>query len=136
MLTYMIMTTVRNLKCTPDRELKSFDITSSQFAVMNQIDRLDNQTVAHEIADTLGYDRPTISAIIHRLYQAKIIQKTDNPQDRRTQSLSLTQQGLDLLVQLRKSADDFSNKVFRNLTPEDQADLFNLLEQINHELED
>lgn len=135
MLAYTLMKTARNLKCKLDRELKVFDITSSQFAVMNQIENLGNQTVAHEIADILDYDRPTISAIIQRLYQAKIIVKTKNPNDRRTQYISLSEHGIKVLDQLRKTADEVSTHIFRKLTLEEQEHLITLLNQINQALE-
>lgn len=136
MLTYLIMKTSRNLKCKLDRELKPFDITSSQFSVMNQIEVMGNKAVAHEIADTLGYDRPTISAIVQRLYKSEIIIKTDNPKDRRTQYLSLSKHGLEVLYQLRHIADEISNEIFSTIDPQLKDTLVKTLNQINMKLED
>lgn len=135
MLAYLIMKTSRNLKCKLDRELKNLNITSSQFSVMNQIEVMGNKSVAHEIADTLGYDRPTISAIVQRLYKAEIIVKTDNPKDRRTQYLSLSKDGIKILNQLRHIADDISNDIFKHIDNDVMDTLIEALNQINIELE-
>ncbi len=136
MLAYLIMKTSRNLKCKLDRELRKHDVTSSQFSVMNQIETMGNQSAAHEIANILGYDRPTISAIVQRLVKAKIVIKADNPQDKRTQYLSLSQHGLNVLYQIRHIADEVSNDVFTTIDADAQNALIQALEKINIALED
>ncbi|MGX8794689.1 MarR family winged helix-turn-helix transcriptional regulator [Fusibacter sp. JL298sf-3] len=130
------MKTSRNLKCKLDRELRKHDVTSSQFSVMNQIETMGNQSAAHEIANILGYDRPTISAIVQRLVKAKIVIKADNPQDKRTQYLSLSQHGLNVLYQIRHIADEVSNDVFTTIDADAQNALIQALEKINIALED
>lgn len=135
MLSYLLMKTSRNLKCHLDRQLKAEGITSSQFALMNQIEFMDNKALAHQVAEILGYDRPTVSAIIQRLYKLGIIYKTDNPEDKRSHYISLTEEGLKSLDKIRRIADELSEQVFGQLSESDQNKMIDLLNTINEGLD-
>ena len=135
MLAYLMMKTSRNLKCKLDRALKDDGITSSQFSVMNYMESVGNETAAHEIAEALGYDRPTVSAMINRLYKNKFIEKNQKPTDKRMQYLSLTTEGLSTLYALRKTADDLSDEIFGHLTQIEKETLIKTLNLINDKLE-
>lgn len=136
MLTYLLLKTSRSMKARLDRELQSQGITSSQFAVMNQIALMNNKALAFEIAKAIGSDRPTVSAIIQRLFKTDIIYKEDNDKDRRSQYLCLTTKGIESLEQLRDIADRVSEYIFQDFTQEEQKLLFSQLNKICERAED
>lgn len=131
MIAYLLLKTSRNLKTSLDRKLKEFGITSTQFAVMNQIDIMDDNPLAWEIASAIGSDRPTISAVIHRLFLAGLIHKIENPSDRRSQYLQLSEKGIVTLKQLRIIADDLSQDIFGHLSEQDKENFIKELNTIN-----
>ena len=135
MLTYLFMKTSKAMKGRLDKELKTIGTTSAQFAVMNQIDFMDNKALAFEIAQVLGSDRPTISAIIQRLYTSDIIYKIDNIIDRRSSYICLTQKGITMLKDLRVIADKISVEIFQDFSDSEQLQLATHLTTICTRLE-
>ncbi|MGB3366716.1 MAG: MarR family transcriptional regulator [Acidaminobacteraceae bacterium] len=136
MLSYFIIKISRNLKNRLNKELSEFGVTSAQFSVMNQIDSMDNMVKASEIATALCSDRPTISAIVHRLYMNGMIEKIDDNKDRRSQFIRLSKKGQEKLIELRLIADDVSEELFQHISDADKKNLMRTLHQINSRLEE
>lgn len=135
MIAYLLIKTSRNLKGQLDKELKKSGVTSAQFAVMNQIASMGNHVLAYEIASELGSDRPTVSAIIQRLFKANLLIRTENRIDRRTQYIELTTKGLKTLEELRMIANNLSENIFGQLDEKRRIQLLSELNQINKNLE-
>lgn len=136
MLAYLLIKTSRNLKSGIDKAFQGQGITSTQFAIMNQIDLMGNRCLASEIASAIGSDRPTVSGVIQRLYSQGIINKIDNEKDRRSQIIELTPKGYKRLFHLRGIADDLSQEIFGHLSVESRDHLIHELQSINHKLGD
>lgn len=74
------------------------DLTPVQFGAMSVIGDnpgIDQATLAQHIA----YDRVTIGGVVDRLCQKGHVQRTVNPEDRRSRVLSLTRSGHHLLLE-------------------------------------
>lgn len=84
------------LKSRLNTELEKEDITVSQFAVIKDIEMNSFKgsqeigVTAVEISERLDMDKPTISGIINRLIDKGYIEKSPNPDDRRSFILKLT----------------------------------------------
>lgn len=134
-LSYDFIKTSRHMKAKLDKELNKIGITSMQFAVMNQIARMNNEVTSHFIANELGSDRPTVSGIVNRLYSKNLISKKSAEKDKRSQILSLTESGEKMLLQLRLIADDIGEEIFNEFSSKDMKELKKLLIKINNNLE-
>ena len=135
MLTYMLMKTSRQMKSGLDKALSELGYTSGQFALMNQIELMKNEAASYEIADRLSSDRPTVSGIVQRLTQKGILIKKDHPEDRRSQIISLSLEGLKDLQALRTIADQVSADIFKAFSELEKANLKTYLEKISESLE-
>ena len=80
-----------------------YELTTSQWAVLKQLeieedcDSSLSRRTAVEIAAKLDIDKPTISGIVHRLYEKGMIKKSRHPDDKRATILSLTPKAKELI---------------------------------------
>ncbi|WP_008313519.1 MarR family winged helix-turn-helix transcriptional regulator [Leptolyngbya sp. PCC 6406] len=65
----------------------------SQLRVLYFLRRQPHSSLS-EVADYLDVTRPTMSAMVERLVQRGLVQRIDNPQERRRVALTLTAAGL------------------------------------------
>ncbi|UKO99553.1 MarR family winged helix-turn-helix transcriptional regulator [Nostoc sp. UHCC 0870] len=71
-----------------------------------------------EVADHLGVTCATASTTIERLVQRLLVQRTDNPQERRRIVLNLTPEGKHLLEQSQAKTRAHIAEILQDLTPE------------------
>lgn len=129
-LSYMLIKASRQLKNKLDNELKVFDITAAQFSVMNQIKSSKHPITAAEIAQHLGSDRPTISDIINRLNKKGMILKLNNPKDKRSFYLQISEESNLFIDTITKISDQLNNDIFSIYSEEEATELANMLHQL------
>ncbi len=71
-----------------------------------------------EVADHLGVTCATASTTIEKLVQRNLVQRTDNPQERRRVVLNLTKEGKLLLEQSQEKTRGEIAEILGSLTPE------------------
>ncbi|MEA5565140.1 MarR family winged helix-turn-helix transcriptional regulator [Anabaena sp. UHCC 0399] len=71
-----------------------------------------------EVADHLGVTCATASTTIERLVQRLLVQRTDNPQERRRVVLNLTPEGKQMLEQSQEKTRGHIAEILQDLTPE------------------
>lgn len=114
-LSYLIIKASRHLKNALDKRLNAYDITASQFSVLNQIYNRNGQITSAEIASILESDRPTISGMVNRLEQKKLLKKMVNPKDKRSAYLELDHETMELVETLRAVSNDLNLEIFKDL---------------------
>ena len=114
-LSYLIIKASRHLKNALDKRLNAYDITASQFSVLNQIYNRNGQITSAEIASILESDRPTISGMVNRLEQKKLLKKVVNPKDKRSAYLQLDPKTMELVETLRAVSNDLNLEIFKDL---------------------
>ncbi len=75
-------------------------------------------TSLSEVAEHLGVTCATASSTIERLVQRHIVQRTENPQERRRVVLNLTEEGKLLLTQSQAKTSAHIADILEGLTPE------------------
>lgn len=96
---------------------KFVGITTQQYVVMLHLandpnipflDKLDNDMLASELADSMKISRPNITNIIKTLIRKELVVQSADPIDRRQKRLRLTDKGKQLITEiepLRKKAN-------------------------------
>ncbi|MGO1370168.1 MarR family winged helix-turn-helix transcriptional regulator, partial [Senegalia sp. (in: firmicutes)] len=134
-LSYLLIMVSRHLKNALDKKLIKYNITASQFSVLNQIEFKNGMITSAEVANNLNSDRPTISGIINRLEKKNYLEKIINPQDKRSQYLKLNEKAIKLVKNLRKASDELNIDIFRDFEKNELDNLKDYLIKIVDKIE-
>ncbi|WP_214884703.1 MULTISPECIES: MarR family transcriptional regulator [unclassified Exiguobacterium] len=122
-LSYLLIKSSRFLKGALDKRLQEYNLTATQFSVLNQITAHNGNITSAEVAQRLESDRPTISAIINRLERDDFVEKVQNPHDKRSAYLKLNEETLKLVDELRRVSDEVNETVFEAFTEEEVSNM-------------
>ena len=110
-------------------KLQARDVTVAEWVVLRELfDLADIQPST--LADRLGMTRGAISKLADRLIAKELIARTASTEDRRQQTLSLTDAGRTLVPTLAELADRNDAEFFGHLEPTERAALENALKEI------
>ena len=100
---YLLNKAARLSKLKVNQKLSEIGLTFPQFLIIKHLRKAETPS-DHEFANTpasiaehLGYDRPTITGIIDRLVKQGFVLRETNPEDRRSQNISLTPKSRELV---------------------------------------
>lgn len=106
-------------------KLNSIGITTGQFAVLKDLYYYQKNTVDVVglspacIAARLECDRPTISGVIDRLESQGWVERLDNPDDKRSVLIKITDKSIDKLEELEKMHSENRNTIINGFTEEE-----------------
>lgn len=107
-----------------------YDITASTGFVLINIDS-ENGTPATKIAPLLGLEARSLTRMLKSLEEKGMIYKQQDPNDRRSVRIFLTESGKYKKEISRRVVKEFNKKI-REQIPEDQLNVFfNVIRQIN-----
>ncbi|MDA3972923.1 MarR family transcriptional regulator [Enterococcus thailandicus] len=129
---YLLMNISKQLKYNLNQALNTKGITVQQWAVIQQL-FLKNEQTAVLLSEALDMDKPTISGIIKRLEKKGFIIKTVNPSDLRSQLISLTDTGHEILSECQALSKQILANYLTILSTDEQETLNALLTKINQE---
>ena len=110
-------------------ECDSFSITPVQFGLLTVLDRksaLDQVTLAAEV----GIDRTNVADVITRLESRGLVERRDNPSDRRTRLVSITTDGREFRRQVHKGMEAAQERFLAPLGEEDRRLFMRLLRDL------
>lgn len=116
-------------------ECKAVSLTPAQFGVLCVLHAspgLDQSTLGR----ALGFDKVTVMRVMRGLETRGLIRRVYEPTNRRNLSISLTDAGLDLLVQTQEPAEHAYNRLMAPLNHEQRHQLVTLLQLLTTGLED
>lgn len=122
-----------------DRQvLRPFNLSLSQYAILQLLDEEDGWRLT-DISERLLFDKSTVTRIIDRLEESRLVQRIADPADRRVQRVVLTAQGL---VHRDRSYTAHAESIVRRMSvldEEEQQQLRELLDKLRaglrHELD-
>lgn len=105
-------------------------LTQKQVAILWLIEEQPGIAQA-DIGRRLKMDRASVMAVINRLQDRKLLKRAVSEQDRRRQTLTLTQAGCDALIQARACIAAHENWLKARFSPAESAMLVELLQRIH-----
>ena len=117
------------------RELQQYDITPSQYALLQCLHAQDGLTPS-QLAQALRLDTSSITGVLSRLEKKGLIDRVYNQEDRRSVSIHLRDEGNALWAQVDRVIDAANEKITRGLDAEHYAQVLAALEIIEHNTED
>ena len=99
---------------------KRTDITPRQFGVLMALLQHGAQTPS-VLAERINCDRNTLSEMLKRMTQRKLISKKINPEDSRSIRVQITAKGAEALLAVAEGATEIQNRLLAPLRKEDRA---------------
>lgn len=103
-------------------KLAQFDVTPVQYGILKCLWSENSQT-PKQIAEVLGLDSSTITGIIDRMENKKLVIRTANQDDRRTLKIVITDRGLELRQPVERAVDEVNKYMLEIFTDEEQKQL-------------
>jgi DNA-binding MarR family transcriptional regulator len=108
------------------RMLADHGLTPHHFGMLMTLDQL-GVTHQRRLSELVGIDPRNAVPVIDLLHRRGLIQRTDDPADRRRRAIRLTPAGQRLLNDMRKAADAIEHDMLKDLDDHQQAILHRLL---------
>ena len=110
------------------------DLTVDQWSVLKTL--YEQKDLTHkELAENCGKDQPTMTRIIDLLLKKGLAQRVENPTDRRSLHIQLTESGEHQVKNLAPMVKEFRMKAWENLSDEDFQHFTRILNQIYSNLD-
>ncbi|MEF3366596.1 MarR family transcriptional regulator [Methylocystis sp. 9N] len=110
-------------------KLASKEVTVAEWSVMRALYGR-KPTPPSRLADEMGMTRGAITKLADRLIAKSLIAREANADDRRAQTLGLTERGVDLVPELAALADRNDAEFFGRLTADERKTLERLLKRM------
>jgi len=109
-----------------DRELRQFELTRRQVAMLHFIARADRPS-ASDLTRQMGVDSTAVTRMIDRLTDKGLVVRTADPSDRRRHLVELTSAALDLMPRLSRTARKVEGLFEEGIPPERLAAFHDVL---------
>src|SRR5450830_557329 len=111
---FTIMDVARLLKTFADQQARQYGMTRAQWAVLVRLDRSEGLKQS-ELAELLDLQPISLTRLLDRLAENKLIERRADPNDRRANRLFLTPAARTLLEQLAELGNDMMATVLDGL---------------------
>lgn len=106
-------------------------LTSTQFRTLMFLYRKRGDRVRQiDLETAFAMTNPTVTGILNNLEKKGLIQRTENPDDRRSKLIVLTDAALSMMPLLDSLADDAESRVTHSLSADEYSQLAYLLKKI------
>ncbi|MDH6364309.1 MarR family transcriptional repressor of emrRAB [Enterococcus sp. PF1-24] len=123
--------TYRNMQKIYDTVLDKNDLSESRFIILMFLKQAPNRSLLPSvIADKLGATRATVSKLLKAMEAKNWLTKTASPDDKRSLSVQLTAEGLQVLDNFLPKNFQIVNTIFSDLSNEDIQQFSALLNKI------
>jgi len=106
----------------------------THFKVMQIIDR-SSPCTGQDVASVLQRDNAQITRLLKELESKGVISRQQNPLDKRSQILSVTEEGEAVLKKMRAAAGRVKKRLIEGVSADDQLRFLELLHQMKLNLE-
>ncbi|GCE21704.1 MarR family winged helix-turn-helix transcriptional regulator [Dictyobacter kobayashii] len=114
-----------------DVHLRGWGLSTAQFDILAQVGAAKGIT-QQELADRLLVTKGNVSQLLDRMEKQGLLTRS---QERRSNSLSLTDKGQELYDRVVPAQEELVARQFRGLTPAEVSELLVLLRKLDHALD-
>lgn len=111
-------------------ELASTKLSVSQFNVLNVLHRAEEPVTMGDLAEAVSVRQASLTAVVDSLVRADLVTRRENPRDRRSVLVGISQEGERFLDGFLPGHWEFLEDVFSGLRANDRAHLVSLLSQL------
>jgi len=128
-LGYILNTSARLIKRNLDMQLKSYGLTTAQWAVLKLLS-VENNLSQAEIAEKTNTDRATCGTIIDKLILKELVQKELSESDRRSYIVKILPTALAIVNEVSSLAESVNCLALQGLSNSDKDILIKCLNTI------
>lgn len=110
--------------------LAPYDITPSQYGILNCLWINDGTCLPRQIAELLCLETSTVSGILDRMQKKDLIDRVINPENRREILVMITPKGEALKAPVLKIIDEVNEEVLKDFSPKETEFIRKSLRQI------
>jgi MarR family transcriptional regulator for hemolysin len=119
-----------------DKMASAFDLSHATAWPVVMIGRLGDGVRPGAVADALGLEPPSLVRVIDQLVASALVERRNDPGDRRAKTLHLTASGRSSAVRLEAALPPFRRQLFANIAACDIAACARVLSQLDLTLDD
>ena len=112
------------------QRLAPYDITPSQYGILNCLWINDGTCLPRQIAELLCLETSTVSGILDRMQKKDLIDRVINPENRREILVMSTPKGEALKAPVLKIIDEVNEEVLKDFSPKETEFIRKSLRQI------
>lgn len=112
------------------QRLAPYDITPSQYGILNCLWINDGTCLPRQIAELLCLETSTVSGILDRMQKKDLIDRVINPENRREILVMITPKGEALKEPVLKIIDEVNEEVLKDFSPKETDFIRKSLRQI------
>lgn len=116
---------VRSCRTFTERKLKEFDLTFGEQVIVMFISAHENVN-QDTISKTFMIDKGMVAKTLNKLELKGIIMRKQNPDNKRENIISLTQEGTDILIHMRAVLKEWNEILHEGMSQEDIATITRL----------
>ncbi len=116
-----------------DELMKPMGMTRSQWWIMAHLSRHDGM-IQSDLANVLDLGKAALGGLIDRLEASKFIERRADDSDRRVKRVYLTTKGSQMIVEMRHSSHEMSERVLEGLDTEARNALVDMLSLVKKNL--
>ena len=116
------------------RQFADHGFTYAEWRLLSRLASVPAGATVGQVADMAWVDRAEVSRAAATLEKRGLTARRDNPDDRRTPILHITQAGMDVYRPLLAERSAFHETLMAELTGEERAELDRILTKIAHQL--
>ncbi len=126
---FLLNRSAQRIREMVEEGLRPFGLTGKHLGILAIIQE-DGALPQQEIGKCMYVDRSTMVQLIDDLEKSKLVERKDNPEDRRAHSLVLTAKGRETLPKALQLALQAEKEFLQGLVPKDQKELMRILKQL------
>ena len=116
-----------------NRKLERHNLTSPQSDILMFLaHREGHQATQRQIEMYLHLKNPTVTGLLNRLEEKQYVKRTQNPRDRRSHVVILTEESKKILADMWQEAQAMEQKITEGLSEDEKEQLFRYLEIVLH----
>lgn len=111
--------------------LAPYELTNAQFRILMLLYHKRDKNIRQiDIENVFAMTNPTVTGILNNLEKKGLVERLDNPEDKRSKLISLTEQAIAFLPVLYALGDTIEEQITSGLTDEEKETLSVLLQKI------
>ena len=132
---YVIERTAKRLKWSFQQTLQALDaeLTADQWVLLDHICKVQGRSQQY-LAQETAKDKPTVTRILDRLQDKKLVERRPMEDDRRSFGIYPTKRGEELVAELMPKVRQFRVAHFQGLEDGDVETLLRIMDRINQNI--